>query len=101
MAMLRERTIDIRVTIDTDSVLRPRESPGDDASPTRIAQDQGYLVVTASRGVKNQGAGDVVFEAGVGDTLRFFISSGSNNFEQIVFLENICYVRGDEILNGF
>src|ERR1700712_1666897 len=101
MAMLRERTIDIRVTIDTDSVLRPRESPGESPSPTGIARGQVSRVVPASRGVKNQGAGDVVFEAGVGDALRFFISSGSNNFEQIVFLENICYVRGDEILNGF
>jgi hypothetical protein len=101
MDTLRKRTIDIRVTIDTDSVPWPRDSPGDAANPMSIAEDQGYMVVTASRGVKNQGTGDVVFEASAGDTIRFFVSSGSNNFEQVVLLENVLYARGDEILTDF
>ena len=96
---LRKRTINIRVTIDTDFL--PRESPGDATNPTSMAQDQGHMVVTASHEVKNQGTGDVVFEAGAGDTLRFFISSGSNNFEQIVLLEDVRPTRGDKVLTGF
>ncbi len=93
---LRKRTINIRVTIDTDSL--PRDSPGDADNPTSIAQDQGYMVVTGSRQVENQGTGDVVFQAEAGDSLHFFASSGSNNFEAAVVLGDIRYAEGNEIL---
>lgn len=93
-----KRTINIRVTIDTDPIPRPAEGPGDATEPTSIDQALGHMVVTASHGVENQGTGDVAFEARAGDVLRFFISSGSNNFEQGVLLEDICSTGGDEIL---
>jgi hypothetical protein len=97
---LVKRTFDIRVTIDTDSMLRDIDPAGGGAEITRIAQDQGFMVVTASQEVTNQGTGDVAFAAAAGDTLRFFISSGSNNFEQPVLLAGIRHVAGDEILQG-
>jgi hypothetical protein len=59
------------------------------------------MVVTAGRKIEGQGTGDLVFEASIGDTLRFFISSGSNNFEQPVWIEEIRNTRGDEILGDF
>jgi nematocidal protein AidA len=98
---LRKRTINIRVTIDTDPIPRPAEGPGDAADPTSIDQDLGHMVVTASHGVENQGTGGVAFEARAGDVLRFFISSGSNNFEQGVLLEDIRHAGGGEILTNF
>jgi hypothetical protein len=96
-----ERNIDVRITIDTSSLSRPHDQPGGTAQPTSIAHDQGFMIVTASRAVRNQGTGDVSFAADAGDTLRFFISSGSNNFEQPVLLESIRHVGGDEILASF
>jgi len=93
-----KRTIDFRVTIDATSLPHPQDDPGAAAEPTSIAQEQGYIVVTASREIMSQGAGDIAFAADVGDTLRFFISSGSNNFEQPVLLEDIRHTEGDEIL---
>ncbi len=97
----RRRTINFRVTIDTDSISQPADRPGDVANPMSIARDHGYMVVTASQGVENQGTGDVVFDADAGDTLRFFISSGANNFEQAVLLEEIRHASGDDILKDF
>jgi len=95
---LRKRTINVRVTIDTDSLPQTQEQAGDAASPTSIDQDQGYMVVTGSREAWNESAGDIVFEADAGDMLRFFISSGSNNFEQLVLIDSIRHTGGDEIL---
>ncbi len=97
----RKRTINVRVMIDTDSIPRAADRPGDAAKATSIAKDQAHMVVTASREVENQGTGDVTFEAGAGDTLRFFISSGSNNFEVAVLLVDVQGAGGDEILTSF
>jgi hypothetical protein len=94
----RQQTINVRVTIDTDSVSQAEGFPGDAANPMSIAPDQGSMVVTASRVIESQGSDDIAFEASAGDTLRFFISSGSNNFEQPVLLKNISHTDGDEIL---
>jgi len=66
-----------------------------------ISQDQGHVIITGSQGVENRGADEVVFEARPGDTLRFFTSSGSNNFEQIAVIEDIRFAEGDEILKDF
>lgn len=66
-----------------------------------ISQEQGHVVITANQGVKNRGAGNFFFEARAGDTLRFFTSSGSNNFEQVALIEDIRYAGGDEILKDF
>lgn len=93
-----KRTINIRVTIDTDSL--PRDSPGDADNPTVIAQDQGYMVVTGSRQVEDQGTREAAFQAEAGDILHFFASSGSNNFEAAVVIGDIRYAEGDEILTG-
>lgn len=98
MGIAMSRTIDIRVTIDTDSLLPPEGDSGDIANPALIDLDRGYMIATASRELEPRGAGDLVVEADAGDTLRWFVSSGSNNFEQHVSIENLRPAGGDEVL---
>jgi len=56
------------------------------------------MVVTASQEAENQGTENAVLKASEDDIIRFFISSGSNNFEQSVLLANVRHTGGDEIL---
>lgn len=93
-----QKCIDVRVTIDTDSVPGPLDASGDAANPTSIDQAQGTMVVPAGGGDRDPVTGDVVLKACPGDTLRFFLSSGSNNFDQAVLLEDVRLSAGDAIL---
>lgn len=96
------RTIDIYVLLDMALVLQEAPGPEENAvTPTRLDHEQGYMLVTATGGVTNQGTGDVAFDARAGDVVRFFVTSGSNNFEQAVLLQDIRHAGGDEVLEGF
>lgn len=96
------RTIDIRVIIDVDFTTRGSPEPEQDAvTPTITGNAQGYMIVTAAGGATHQGTGDVAFDARAGDTVRFFATSGSNNFEQSVHIQDIRQAGGEEILVGF
>jgi hypothetical protein len=99
--MSGNRTIDIRVMIN-DPVLPGSVDPGKVAvPPTSIDPSQGYMIVTAAGGVANQGTGNIAFEASAGDVVRFFATSGSNNFEQALLIQGIHHAGGTRILKGF
>jgi hypothetical protein len=96
------RTIDIQVIIDVDLTLRSSPQPGKGAvAPASTGPVQGYMIVTGARGATQQGTGDVAFDARAGETVRFFATSGSNNFEQSVYIQDIRQAGGEEVLVGF
>jgi nematocidal protein AidA len=102
------RTIDIFVMIDTDLVAPAPEGSGtetdaveDAKALTGIPHEQGYMIVSGTSGVTSQGGADVAFDALPGDTVRFFATSGSDNFDQAILVRAIRHAGGDEVLGGF
>jgi hypothetical protein len=94
------RTIYVRAIVDAEGVLRDGPDLLNDAkSSTRVSFDRGQMIVTSTAGTVDAVTGDITIDAQVGDTLRFFAKSGSNNFEYAVLLDRI--VRdGDEDITG-
>jgi hypothetical protein len=87
------KTINILITIDTDSVTKsfPNPNPGTNpigsqSNPIGIAHSMGFMVATGCPVNSGQGTGDLSIAALVGDTVRAFATSGSDNFEAAVLL---------------
>jgi hypothetical protein len=94
--------INILTTIDTDRV--KKEYPGgskDPNSPTGIGHNYGYMVATGTKINSGQGTGDLDFNALVGDVVRAFAVSGSDNFEDAVLLYGMPQFSGTEVLSPF
>ncbi|AFZ60783.1 hypothetical protein H6G54_05015 [Anabaena cylindrica FACHB-243] len=70
-------------------------------TPTTIACDHEYMIVTSAAAVKNQDSGNITLVACVNDTVRFFATSGSKLFEQSVVIQDIRYSQGDNVLQDF
>lgn len=82
-----------RLTIHTDAVLHGPSEGG-------IAPEQAWLVVAAGREVAGQGGAEPVFAAAPGESFRLFVDSESNNFENLVLLEDVRFAGGAEILSN-
>jgi hypothetical protein len=96
------KTINILIAIDTDAVQRNYPNPSKDPnSPTGIAHNMGYMVCTGTTVNSGQGTGDLDFNALVGDTVRAFATSGSDNFEDAVLLYGMPKFSGGEVLSAF
>jgi hypothetical protein len=96
------KTINILITIDTDTVRKNYPSPSKDSNkPTGIAHNLGYMVASGTTVNSGQGTGDIDFNALVGDTVRSFAVSGSDNFEDAVLLYGMPRFSGDEVLGLF
>lgn len=96
-----DQAIYIRVVIDTDSLPVSTASREGTLTPTTIPFERGYMIVASAASVKNQGSDNVAFVASANDTVHFFATSGSNNFEQSVVIQDICHSQGDQILQDF
>lgn len=96
------KTINILITIDTDAVLKGYPNPSQNSSaPTGIAHNMGYMVATGTTINSGQGTGDLDFNALVGDTVRVFATSGSDNFEDAVLLYGLPMFSGTQVLSVF
>jgi hypothetical protein len=96
------KTINILITIDTDTVQRSYPNPSKDSNhPTGIAHNMGYMVCTGTSVNSGQGTGDLDFNALVGDTVRAFATSGSDNFEDAVLLYGMPRFTGDQVMSAF
>ncbi len=96
------KTINILITIDTDAVLKTYGSGSQNSqSPTGIAHNMGYMVCTGTSVNSGQGTGDLNFNALVGDTVRAFAVSGSDNFEDAVLLYGMPRYTGDQVFGTF
>jgi len=96
------KTINILIAIDTDRVKAQYPNGSKDSNnPTGIAHDLGYLVSTGTKINSGQGTGDLSITALVGDTLRAFATSGSDNFEDAVLLYGLPRFSGDQVTSDF
>lgn len=96
------KTINILTTINTDGVIAGNPNPSKDpAKPTGIAHNLGYMVATGTTVISGQGTGDLNFNALVGDTVRYWATSGSDNFEDAVLLYGLPRFSGDQVLSPF
>ncbi|WP_017326581.1 inclusion body family protein [Synechococcus sp. PCC 7336] len=96
------KTINILITIDTDAVKKHYQNPSQDSTePTGIAHNYGFMVATGTVINSGQGTGDLNITALVGDNLRAFATSGSNNFEDGVLLYGMPKFSGDQVLSEF
>ena len=96
------KIINILITIDTDMVLKNYPNPSQNPnSPTGIAHNLGYMVATGTTINSGQGTGDLNINALVGDTVRAFATSGSDNFEDAVLLYGMPRFSGDQVFSAF
>lgn len=94
------KTINILITIDTDAVKAIGGSQ-DPNKPTGIAHNMGYMVATGTKINSGQGTGDLSITALVGDTVRAFATSGSDNFEDSVLLYGMPMFSGTQVFGPF
>lgn len=98
------KTINVLITIDTDLVISQNPSPSTAANePTTLTHDftYGFMVVSGTTVNSGQGTALLNFNALVGDTVRFFAVSGSNNFEAAVLLYGLPRYQDDQVLSPF
>jgi hypothetical protein len=96
------KTINILIAIDTDSVKAQFPNGSKDPNnPTGISHNLGYMVATGTKVNSGQGTGDLSITALVGDTVRSFATSGSDNFEDAVLLYGMPRFSGDQVFSDF
>jgi len=95
------KTINILITIDTDRVRTIPNPSKDPAKPTGVAHNLGYMVATGTTVNSGQGTGDLDINALVGDTVRAFATSGSDNFEDAVLLYGMPKFAGDSVMSPY
>lgn len=89
-------TIYIRAVVDAAGALQLRpDAPSEDAAHS-LSPDQ--LIVTTTAGAVEQGT--VTFAARPGDLVRFYATSGSNNFEDAVLLAKVSALGDADIVDG-
>ena len=74
------KTINIDVIFDAEGIMEKYGKGGSQGSPIGIGHQYGYMVATSNT-MSGSGTGDLVFSALVGDVVRFFGATASNNFE--------------------
>jgi hypothetical protein len=96
------KTINILIVIDTDAVLKNYGTGNSDPNnPKGIAHNMGFMIATGTTINSGQGTGDLDFNALVGDTVRAFATSGSDNFEAAVLLYGMPKFSGDQVFGTF
>lgn len=94
-------TINVLIVLDTDRVKTISNPSQDSAVPTPIDHTFGYMVASGTSIVSGQGTGDLNFNAHVGDTVRAFAVSGSDNFEDAVLLYGMPRFQGPQVMSPF
>jgi len=96
------KTINILIAMDTDRVKKDYKTPSKDSNkPTGIGHNYGYMIASGTTVISGQGTGDLNFNALVGDTIRAFAVSGSDNFEDAVLLYGMPRFQGDQVTSAF
>lgn len=95
------KTIDIQVTLDAQGIMSSYPNPSKDSTrPTGIAHSYGYMVATSNT-MSGSGTGDLTFSALVGDVVRFFGVTASNNFENSALIYALPRFSGDQVFSEF
>ena len=96
-----QRIIYLRAVVDPAALLHSRTSPADALAPTDVDAASGQLIVTSPVQTSARAAGPVAFAADIGDTVRIYAITGSNNFEEAVLIKDIRRTGTDEPIEGF
>lgn len=92
----------VNITINTDAVIRDYPNPSKDSGkPTGIGHSYEYMVASNNTAISGQGGADLNFAAAVGDTVRFYGTSESNNFDNSVLIYGIVKFGGENVFSDF
>lgn len=95
------KTIDIQVTLNAEGIKSDYPNPSKNQnSPTGIGHSYAYMVAT-SNAISGSGTGDLNFSANVGDIVRFFGVTASNNFENSALIYGINKFSGTNVFSDF
>lgn len=95
------KTINIQVTFDAEGIMSKYPNPSQNSgAPTGIAHSYGYMVATSNT-MSGSGTGDLTFSALVGDVVRFFGVTASNNFENSALIYALPRYTGDQVFSTF
>lgn len=95
------KTINIQVTLDAEGIINKYPNPSKNKDkPTGIGHNFSYMVATSNT-ISGSGTGDLNFSANVGDVVRFFGSTASNNFENSALIYEINKYSGTEVFSEF
>lgn len=95
------RTIYVRVVVDTDGLPQDRPASGTDApTPTTVSFDGRQMIVTTTAGAVDPDTGAITVVAAAGDLIRFYAKSGSNNFESAILIDDIGLGGDEQIVDG-
>ncbi len=94
------KTINIDVIFDAEGIMAKYGKNSDQNNPTGIAHSFGYMVATSNT-MSGSGTGDLVFSALVGDVVRFFGATASNNFENAALIYGLPRYSGDQVFKPF
>ena len=96
-----QRTIYLRAVVDADALMKARPAPADAMTPTDVDAESAELIVTSTVQTTDRAAGPIAFTAGIGDTVRIYAITGSNNFEDAVLIKDVRRTGTDEPIAGF
>ena len=94
------KTIHIDVIFDAEGIMEKYGKGGSQGSPIGIGHQYGYMVATSNT-MSGSGTGDLVFSALVGDVVRFFGATASNNFENSALIYGLPRYSGDQVFSDF
>jgi hypothetical protein len=95
------KTINIQVTFDAEGIMAAYPNPSSDQNrPTGLPHNYGFMVATSNT-MSGSGTGDLVFSALVGDVVRFFGATASNNFENSALIYDLPRYTGDQVFSTF
>ena len=96
----RGRILYACVVIDAAAVFEAAGAPiGDTAHPLPIASSQAFMAASAIGPDDTRGDGAVIRDARVGDILRIFAISASNQFEDAIVIACIGAAGGDPVVD--
>lgn len=94
------KTINIDIIFDAEGIMAKYGKGGSQVSPIGIGHQYGYMVATSNT-MSGSGTGDLVFSALVGDVVRFFGATASNNFENSALIYGLPRYSGDQVFKPF
>lgn len=94
------KTINIDVIFDAEGIMAQYGKGGSQGSPIGIGHNFGYMVATSNT-MSGSGTGDLTFSALVGDVVRFFGATASNNFENSALIYGLPRFSGDQVFSEF
>jgi hypothetical protein len=89
--------IDLTIVIDTNALVSKQVSTWD--SPAECGHGGAFMLTDGAHAAGGNGTADLQLRSGVGDQLRIWGASVSNQFQDEVFIYDFKYRKGDRVLD--